>query len=246
MTIRPKVIALFASMFVVLGIVQIFVEQRVFMPSFADLEHDDARTAMRRINYAFDLTLDRLALSAADWGNWDDTYRFVADHNPDYVRANVTTVGLRQLQVNALLVIDLDGNIVMSSALDLNSDQPLDIDFTARKALPADFPWRADLREGRPAKGFLQTNRGIMMIAASPVLDGNGRGPQRGRVLCFRIRRTPRPSRPRARRPEAPQAKLRGTFRRHIKCAPLRMSGRSVRTTKGCQLQPVGANGDNG
>jgi len=187
MTIRPKVIALFASMFVVLGIVQIFVEQRVFMPSFADLEHDDARTAMRRINYAFDLTLDRLALSAADWGNWDDTYRFVADHNPDYVRANVTTVGLRQLQVNALLVIDLDGKIVMSSALDLNSDQPLDIDFTARKALPADFPWRADLREGRPAKGFLQTNRGIMMIAASPVLDGNGRGPQRGMVMLGRL-----------------------------------------------------------
>jgi len=187
MTIRPKVIAVFASMFVVLGIVQIFVEQRILMPSFAELEHDDARTAMRRIDYAFDLTLDRLALSAADWGNWEDTYRFVADHNPDHVRANVTTIGLKQLQVNAMLVIDLDGNIVMASALDLNSDQPLDIDFAARKALPADFPWRANLREGRPAKGFLQTNRGIMMIAASPVLDGNGRGPQRGMVMLGRL-----------------------------------------------------------
>src|SRR5450755_2126979 len=109
MTIRPKVIALIASMLVTLGIVQILVEQRILMSSFAELEHDDARTAMRRINYALDLSLDRLALSAADWGNWEDTYRFVADHNPDYVRANVTTVGLKQLQVNAMLVIDPEG-----------------------------------------------------------------------------------------------------------------------------------------
>ena len=187
MTIRPKVIALVAFMLVALGIVQIFVEHRILMPSFAELERDDAHTAMRRISYALDLTLDRLALSAADWGNWEDTYRFVVDHNPDFVRANVTTVGLKQLQVNAMLVVDLEGNFVMSSALDLNSEQPLDIDFIARKALPADFPWRAQLREGRAAKGFLQTSRGIMMIAAGPVLDGNGGGPQRGMVMLGRL-----------------------------------------------------------
>jgi len=187
MTIRPKVIALFASMLVVLGAVQIFVEQRALMPSFAELEHDDARTAMRRISYALDLSLDRLALSAADWGNWDDTYRFVLDHNSDYIKSNATAVGLKQLQVNAMLVIDLDGNFVMASTLDLDSEQPLQIDFTARNSLPADFPWRENLREGRPAKGFLQTNRGIMMIAASPVLNGNGGGPQHGMVMLGRL-----------------------------------------------------------
>src|ERR1700680_1844497 len=180
MTIRPKVIALVACMLAVLGAVQILVERRILMPSFAELEREDARTAMRRINNALDLTLDRLALSAADWGNWEDTYRFVADHNREYVRANVTTVGLKQLQVNALLVVDVDGNFVMSSALDLNSEQPLDIDFAARKGLPADFPWRTNLSEARQARGFLQTNRGIMMIAASPILDGNGGGPAGG------------------------------------------------------------------
>src|ERR1700676_4169324 len=125
MTIRPKVIALVASMLAVLGAVQILVEHRILMPSFAELEHEDARTAMRRINYALDLALDRLAMSAADWGNWADTYRFVVDHNREYVRANVTTVGLKQLQDNAMLVVDLDGNFVMASTLDLDSEQPL-------------------------------------------------------------------------------------------------------------------------
>jgi sensor domain CHASE-containing protein len=187
MTIRPKVIVLVACMLAALGVVQIVVEHRILMPSFAELERDDARTAMRRIGSALDLTLDQLALSASDWGNWEDTYRFVADRNPDYVRANATTVGLKQLQINALLVIDPDGRFVMASALDLASEQPLDLDFITRQALPDDFPWRANLRDGHTAKGFLQTNRGIMMIAAAPVLDGNGGGPQRGMVLLGRL-----------------------------------------------------------
>ena len=80
---------LVAAMLVVLGVVQIVVEQRIVMPSFAELERDDARIAMRRISYALDLTLDRLALSASDWGNWDDTYRFVADHNQSTAKASV-------------------------------------------------------------------------------------------------------------------------------------------------------------
>jgi len=170
MTIRPKVIVLVACMLAALGVVQIVVEHRILMPSFAELERDDARTAMRRIGSALDLTLDQLALSASDWGNWEDTYRFVADRNPDYLRANATTVGLKQLQINALLMIDPDGRFVMASALDLASEQPLDLDFITRQSLPDDFPWRANLRDGHTAKGFLQTNRGIMMIAAAPVL----------------------------------------------------------------------------
>jgi sensor domain CHASE-containing protein len=99
----------------------------------------------------------------------------------------VTIVGLKQLQINAMLVIDLQGNIVMSRTLDLGTEQPLDIDFAARKSLPADFPWRANLRAGRAARGFLQTNLGVMMIAAAPVLDGNGGGPTRGMVMLGRL-----------------------------------------------------------
>jgi sensor domain CHASE-containing protein len=178
MTIRLKVIALVACMLIILGAVQIAVERHILMPSFAELEHDDARTAMRRIDYALDLTLDLLALSAADWGNWEDTYRFVEDHNAAYVRANVTTVALKQLQVNAMLVVDLAGNIVLSSTLDLATEKPLAIDLALRQTLPADF---------RAARGFVQTNQGIMMIAAAPVLDGNGGGPSHGLVILGRL-----------------------------------------------------------
>ncbi len=70
MNIRWKVIALVAAVFLVLGVAEIFVADRVLRPSFAELEHSDAEVAMRRIDYALDPTLDHLALSATGWGNW--------------------------------------------------------------------------------------------------------------------------------------------------------------------------------
>src|SRR5450631_996358 len=181
MNIRPKVLVLVASLFVVLGAAELLVQTRVVLPSFVELERADAHIAMRRISYALDLALDRLALSATDWGNWADTYRFVQNHNHAYIDENVTKVALKQLNVNAMLVVDLDGNFVLASELDLKSDRPLDLDLASRKSLPANFPWRANLRSGQPARGFVQTNRGILMLAASPVLDGTGGGPARGK-----------------------------------------------------------------
>jgi sensor domain CHASE-containing protein len=172
---------------VILGAVQYLVVQRVLLPSFVELERADARIAMRRIRYALDLTVDRLSLSATDWGNWSETYRFVRDHNQEFVTDNITTVGLKELNVNTIAIVDEDGNVVRASELNLKSEQPLSLDFAARKTLPPDFPWYANLRDGRPARGFLQTNRGILMVAAAPILDGTGSGPVRGLVIMGRL-----------------------------------------------------------
>src|ERR1700722_11350751 len=120
MNIRTKVTALIACLFVVLGVAEILVEKGILLPSFAELERADARIAMRRIIYAFDKTLDRLAVSATDWGNWTDTYRFMEDHNQAYITDNVTQVALKQLNVNVMLLVDLDGKFVLSNELDLN------------------------------------------------------------------------------------------------------------------------------
>ena len=50
MKIQSKVIALIASLFVVLAVVEIYVNRHILQPSFTELERDDARTAVRRVN----------------------------------------------------------------------------------------------------------------------------------------------------------------------------------------------------
>ena len=187
MDIRSKVIALIGAIFLILGLAQVLVEKLLIMPSFAELEHADARTAMRRIDYTLERTLGELATSATDWGNWADTYRFVQDHNPEFVKANVNDLALRQLNINALAIVDEDGEFVRAIDLDLETDRPSGLNLTASPALPPDFPWRANLRRGVKARGLLSTNRGILLVAAAPILDGNGGGPVRGMVLFGRL-----------------------------------------------------------
>ncbi len=180
-------LALIAAIFVVLVLAEVLVERHVVLPSFAELERSDARTAMRRIGQALDLRLNGIAVSATDWGNWADTYRFVLDHNSAFIAANISKLALRELNVNTLLIVDLDGRLVQSNDLDLKTDRALRLELTAWRALPADFPWRANLRSGKAAQGLLRTNRGILMLAAAPVLDGNGQGPTRGMVIMGRL-----------------------------------------------------------
>jgi two-component system NtrC family sensor kinase len=187
MNIRTKMISLLALLFTVLIALEIAVQKQVLMPSFAELEREDAETSMKRIGYALDTTLESLELTAADWGNWADVYQFVQSPNTAFVSANITPVAMKQLKVNAMLIVDLNGSYVLSSARNLDTGAPLDLDLVARKALPEDFPWRKNLADGKPAKGLLRTNRGVMMIAAAPVLDGSGSGQPLGMVLMGRL-----------------------------------------------------------
>ena len=187
MNIQLKVAVLVASLFTALGAAEVLVDRTILTPSFAELERSDARIAMRRIDYALDATLDRLRLSATDWGNWADTYRYVQDRNADYVTDNFTNVALRQLDVSVVMIVDLDGEIIQARTQDLPSGQRLRLDFLQNKVLASSFPWRANLLTGRAAQGLLKTNAGIMMLAGAPVLDGNSGGPPRGMVMMGRL-----------------------------------------------------------
>jgi sensor domain CHASE-containing protein len=184
MNIRTKVISLLAMLFVILIAIEIAVQREVLMPSFAELERDDAKVSMRRIDYALDVSLDSLELTAADWGNWDDVYRYVQAPSEAFVRTNITPIALKQLQVDAVMIADLDGNVVLSSA---GVGPASGLDFADFKRLPADFPWRANLAAGKSARGLIRTNRGLMMIAAAPVLDGSGGGEHLGMVIMGQL-----------------------------------------------------------
>ncbi len=180
-------ISLLALLFAVLIALEISIQKQVLMPSFAQLERDDAETSMKRIDYALDTALESLELTAADWGNWADVYQFVQLPNTAFVTANITPVAFKQLKVNAILIIDLHGNYVLSSARNLDTGEPMPIDLAARKALPENFPWRGYLAEGKTTRGLLRTNQGVMMIAAAPVLNGSGSGKVLGMVLMGRL-----------------------------------------------------------
>jgi sensor domain CHASE-containing protein len=187
MKIRTKMISLLALLFAVLTVLDIVIQTQVLLPSFTDLERDAARTSMKRIDYALATTLDGLEASAADWGNWADVYNFVQSPDADFVRANITSIAFKQLQINTLCIVDGAGNLLVAEARDFDSGNRLPLDLISGKTLPQNFPWLRNMASGQAARGLLRTNRGVLMIASAPILDGTGQGASRGMVIMGRL-----------------------------------------------------------
>jgi len=186
-SIRFKVMTLLSFLFVALGLLELTIQRQVLLPSFSALERDDARISMRRVGFALEETLQRLQISATDWGNWADTWHFAQQKDPGFVEMNMTRLALRQLNVNAILIVDPSGHVLTYSARDLSSGQELPFDLVHDDRLPADFPWLHDMPTSRGVSGLIRTSLGVMMAAAAPILDGQGNGPSRGMVILCRV-----------------------------------------------------------
>lgn len=187
MSIRSKVTCLLAGIFVILGAAVIMVGKLVIMRSFAELERADARTAMRRIDYALAENLEQVAVDARDWGNWADTYRYVQDHNPNFPGTNITPAALKLLEVNLVLIVDRSGTVLLAKDVGDEGEQPLQLELAGWHTLPPDFPWHANLDNAQPARGLWNSNHGVVLLASGPVLDGNGGGPSRGMIIMGRL-----------------------------------------------------------
>ncbi len=174
---------LVAALFAVLAISEIYVARDVLIPSFSALERREAEVAMRRIDFAVKSRLEQLQQGATSWGNWADTYQFARDRNQHFIDENLTPIGLKELSADLVVIKDLEGRILARAAFERGSGRPFDMDMLHGPTLDTVFPSRDDLIQARTASGFLRTERGVLMIASSPILDGVGRGPTRGAVV---------------------------------------------------------------
>jgi sensor domain CHASE-containing protein len=187
MNIRPKVMALVAGLFAGLVAMQVVIQERGILPSFSSLEQTDARTSMTRVGYALDRTLEGLESTASDWSDWGELFQFMRNRNPAFLATYTTPVAMAPLKVDLLLLVDRDGGVVFATARALGSDKPLSIDLAKYTALPDGFPWRRDLTTGRSMHGLIRTDRGVMMLAAAPILDGSGKGESLGLAILGRL-----------------------------------------------------------
>jgi len=187
LNIRTKVVLLLSAVFLFFTVVEWGVGQLLLLPRFEQIERDNATTAMKRIDAALTQALDGLQVSASDWGNWADTYRYMADHNADYGQANLNPTAMRQLHLTALAFIDQNGDFVWWHSIEPQSTTPLPLNLFERKGLPADFPWMENLHTAKPARGLIATNHGVLLAAVAPILDGYGASPSRGLVFMGRL-----------------------------------------------------------
>ena len=187
MNLSPKVVLLLCGLFAAYGAADYAVQREVILPSFEALEADLARTDMERVTRAIDSELTQLQTFCADWGNWLETYEFMADKAPDFIDNNMNKATIESAGLELVAYLDADARFVWRKGFDPATHGDLEFKMLTAESLDTGHPFRDAIRNGQPAKGIIVTEHGPAMLVAAPILDGAGNGPHRGSVMLARL-----------------------------------------------------------
>jgi sensor domain CHASE-containing protein len=185
--LSSKVVLLLCALFAAYGAADYIVQRQVILPSFEALEADLARTDMERATRAIDSELTQLQTFSADWGNWLETYDFMAGKAPDFIENNMNKATIEGAGLELVAYLDADARFVWRKGFDPGTHDDLEFRMLAADSLASGHPFRDAIRRGEPAKGIVVTEHGPAMLVAAPILDGAGNGPHRGAVMLARL-----------------------------------------------------------
>ncbi|WP_043633455.1 sensor histidine kinase [Desulfovibrio sp. TomC] len=154
---------------------------------FDGLERQAVTENLRRVQNALARDLKNLEGMAADWGLWDDTYRYLKSPDAAYVEANLTAQSFGELHLDVLALFDASGRLQAAKRYDaaegvlFDASQPI-ADMVA--AMPALL--RLDAWEGRKT-GIAFFDGQPCLVAAQTVLTNAREGPPAGTLLMAQI-----------------------------------------------------------
>ncbi len=186
MKIHLKFICIMIVAVALSAVTNILVLRAAVYPTFVRMEHDKAiRHAERAIN-AIRTEIASLALTVADYADWDDAYEYVISGNATFIERNFTPSSVKNLGVNIIYiegtggqaryerVFDDSGNEVSSaSALLLQIDQ-------GHILTPSDSTTE-------PISGLMASPRGPLLMVSRPIRKTTGDGKAVGRLVMGRL-----------------------------------------------------------
>src|SRR5688500_11837568 len=85
---------------------------RILVAGFVEVERQQSRETVRRVLEVMGDDVNKIDLTATDWGGWNDTYNFVTDRNQQYITTNLNDASLSSLMFNVVVFVNRQGQIV--------------------------------------------------------------------------------------------------------------------------------------
>jgi len=90
----------------------------IFYFSYFGYINKDQEQRMKRnfqvINYLLENEKENMKKILIDWAQWDDTYKFLEDHNKEYIESNLEGNTIEYLNLSSIIFTDSNRNIVYS------------------------------------------------------------------------------------------------------------------------------------
>ena len=155
--------------------------------TFERLEEAQVMRNARRCAAGIHQEGDYLARTTLDWAQWDDTYLYAEDHNKEYEEANLMEGTFSDCRLSLIAIYDAQNRRIWGRAYDLASNQYMSLWVFMADVLPENYPLVRKLVGRRVLSGLMLTDKGILMVASSPILTSKEEGPERGRMVMGRL-----------------------------------------------------------
>lgn len=153
------------------------------LDTFADIESSQIEKDVHRVKRAVQHKLTRIDALARDWGEWDETYEYVADANPQFIASNLTNDTLSGMGIDTVAILDDNNQPLHLQAINAENDEdrpfPSDIGELLARATPT--PNSREI-----LSGLFISNEGPILISALATTDSALSAPSRGKLLVGR------------------------------------------------------------
>lgn len=186
MTLRFKALGIILLIFLALIAVLYLVSYNVLMQSFAKLERDITAQHVERVQEAIAREVTALETLASDWAEWDDTYKFIQNHNTEYIESNLVDSTFASLRLNLMLLIDSSGNTVYGKAFDLLNEIALPVPQSFKDYLYSDKFLLTPTDTENRITGLILLLENPMLVASRAILTSDKEGPSKGTLIMGR------------------------------------------------------------
>ncbi|TVQ09868.1 MAG: HAMP domain-containing protein [Leptolyngbya sp. DLM2.Bin27] len=158
----------------------------ILQRSYSRLEQQDAQRNLQRVDEALEGDLAQIHRLTEDWAAWNDTYSFIQDRNPDFIKSNLSKYALESLWLNAVALVNRDGELVYGTGYDVESRtfSPLPADLA--RQITAGSPLTQFPHLAYHHQGIVTVNGHLMLVVIEPILRSDATGPSQGALLMGR------------------------------------------------------------
>lgn len=186
MTLRCRILMFeILTLVVLVSCIYVFYS-RFSMQSYNELEYRDAEQNTDRARRAFQELDDSLHDKSVDWANWDDTYKFMADHNQAYVKSNLVAETVASMKLDTIMYVNNSGRLFHRFTVKRSPNLPVPDDEYLWHSLHPDHPDGAALGGANGCSGVILHPSCPMLVSVRPISDSKGTAPRRGRLLFGR------------------------------------------------------------
>lgn len=180
-SVKIQSVAVLLSLVVFMLSTLTFVFLNIVTKDFKQLELAQANRNIFRSKEVYQLILDGYSKKIVDWGNWDDTYKFISDLNSEYIISNLGQSSLESLEVDMMTFYDQTAEF-KHGVSSTNRNIPDDI----KNILKTQNNLLTELDRNNESSGLIQTQNGLALYSAHTILKSDGSGPKNGYMFFIR------------------------------------------------------------